>query len=58
MVQIEVVTKTRQTIGIKTIEKAAIVVTEAIIIHIFCNVDDQFHPNESPFKISIAEFSL
>ena len=39
--QVEVVTKTRQTIGIETIEKAPIVTTEDIIIHIFCNVDDR-----------------
>jgi len=41
MVQVEVVTKMRQTLGIEFIEKAPIVTTEAIIIHIFCTVDDR-----------------
>jgi len=41
MVQVEVVTKKRQTIGIEAIEKAQIMTTEAIISHIFCTVDDR-----------------
>jgi len=41
MVQVEVITKTRQTKGISTLVKARSVTTEDIIIHIFCNVDDR-----------------
>jgi len=41
MVQVEVITKTRQTNGIPTLVKARLVTTEDIIIHIFCIVDDR-----------------
>ena len=41
MVQVEVITKSSQTTGIQAIETARIITTKDIIIHIFCNVDDQ-----------------
>ncbi len=43
MVQVEVVTKKSEPIGIKTVGKDRIATTEEIIIRIFCLVDDRLY---------------